>query len=432
MTPRSWAGLALVVGLLALLTWFTGPWGLVVVLGLVVMIFLHELGHYVMAKRAGMKVTEFFLGFGPRLWSFRRGETEYGLKLIPALAYVRIVGMNNLEDVAPEDEARSYRQKAFWQRFGVAVAGSTMHFLQAFVLLFVVLATFAIPGGSLFSSPSKPGYWQVSDVMAHSAASAAGLQPGDHIQAIDGHRFRNDNAFQTYVGARAKDPVTLTVVRGEQTLQLPATLGVDPTTGRGLLGIYGGLTYANERVGPLSAVPQTFRDFGTLFVGTVKGLGRAFSPSSLRNFGHQLATSTQKSPQGGPTVAPSGHQSGNAPAPSGSSSSSNANRIISIVGFFQVGTASVHDGGVWSLLVLFALINMFVGVFNLVPLLPFDGGHVVIAIYEKAQEWRLRLKQRYFADVMKLLPVTYLVVVLLAGIFVTTLYLDIAKPITSN
>jgi membrane-associated protease RseP (regulator of RpoE activity) len=87
---------------------------------------------------------------------------------------------------------------------------------------------------------------------------------------------------------------------------------------------------------------------------------------------------------------------------------------------------------VWTLLMLFALINIFIGVFNLMPLLPFDGGHVVVAVYEKAQEWRLHLRQRYFADVMKLMPLTYLVVLLLAGIFVTTLYLDIAKPITSN
>lgn len=431
MTPRSWLGLALVVGLLVLLTVATGPWGLVVVLGIVVMIFLHELGHYVMAKRAGMKVTEFFLGFGPRVWSFRRGETEYGLKLIPALAYVKIVGMNNLDEVPPEDEGRSYRQKPFWERFGVAVAGSTMHFLQALVLIFVVLVTFSIPGGALFSSPSKPGFWLVSEVSAHSAAASAGLQPGDHIQAIDGHRFRDDSAFQSYVGEHADDPVTLTVVRNEHTLSVPATVGVDEATGRGLLGIYGGLTYANERVGVLHAVPQTFREFGTAFVGSVEGIGRVFAPSSIANFGHQLANANHKTPDASPTVAPSGQQSTQSSS-SGSSSSADQNRLISIYGVFQIGTASVHDGGVWSLLVLFALINIFIGVFNLVPLPPFDGGHVVIAVYEKFQEWRLRLKQRYFADVMKLLPVTYLVVVLLAGIFVTTLYLDIAKPITSN
>jgi hypothetical protein len=85
------------------------PWLFVLIMALLVSIFLHELGHFLVAKRTGMKVTEFFLGFGPRIWSFRRGETEYGMKIIPAGAYVKIVGMSNLEEVAPEDEARSYR-----------------------------------------------------------------------------------------------------------------------------------------------------------------------------------------------------------------------------------------------------------------------------------------------------------------------------------
>ncbi|HKN90716.1 MAG TPA: site-2 protease family protein, partial [Acidimicrobiia bacterium] len=106
-----------------------------VLVAIIAMIMLHELGHFVMAKRAGMKVTEFFLGFGPRLWSTRRGETEYGVKAIPAGGYVRIIGMSNLDVVDPADEERTYRAKPYRDRLGVAVAGSTMHFLIAFFLL---------------------------------------------------------------------------------------------------------------------------------------------------------------------------------------------------------------------------------------------------------------------------------------------------------
>src|SRR5687768_18508845 len=98
------------------------------------MIFLHELGHYLTAKWAGMKVTEFFVGFGPRIWSFRRGETEYGVKVLPLGGYCRIIGMNNLEPIAPEDEARTYRQQPFPQRLAVAVAGSFMHAVMAFMV----------------------------------------------------------------------------------------------------------------------------------------------------------------------------------------------------------------------------------------------------------------------------------------------------------
>ncbi|HEV7886316.1 MAG TPA: site-2 protease family protein, partial [Acidimicrobiales bacterium] len=110
-----------------------------VVFALIVMIMLHELGHFLTAKWAGMKVTEYFLGFGPRLWSVRRGETEYGIKAIPLGGYVKIIGMSTMEEVAPEDEPRTYRAKGYWQRLSVAVAGSTVHFILAFALLWSLL-----------------------------------------------------------------------------------------------------------------------------------------------------------------------------------------------------------------------------------------------------------------------------------------------------
>ena len=127
-------GLAALIGGTIALGIFGGWPILIIVLSLVFMIFMHELGHYLTAKSAGMKVTEFFIGFGPRIWSFRRGETEYGVKAIPAGAYVRIIGMNNLDEVPPADEARTYRQKSYPRRMSVAVAGSAMHFLMAFIL----------------------------------------------------------------------------------------------------------------------------------------------------------------------------------------------------------------------------------------------------------------------------------------------------------
>ena len=116
-----------------------------IILGIAVMIFFHELGHFITAKWTGMKATEFFLGFGPTLWSFRRGETEYGLKLIPAGAYVKIIGMHNLEEVDPADEPRAYRQKTYPRRVLVASAGSVMHFIMATVLFFICFAFIGVP-----------------------------------------------------------------------------------------------------------------------------------------------------------------------------------------------------------------------------------------------------------------------------------------------
>ena len=152
------------------------------------MIFLHELGHYLTAKSAGMKVTEFFIGFGPRIWSFPRGETEYGVKAIPAGAYVKIIGMHNLEEVDPADEPPHLPGRS---RTGggcrSALAGSAMHFLIALVCLFVLLAVIGLPGGKLGANPLTDEGW----VVEHASRTAAprtrpGCEPGDRIVSIDG------------------------------------------------------------------------------------------------------------------------------------------------------------------------------------------------------------------------------------------------------
>src|SRR4029079_16151502 len=122
--------LAILLGGLGYLA-YVSLWAFALVMALVVSVFLHEMGHFLVAKRTGMKVTEFFLGFGPRIWSYRRGETAYGLKVIPLGAYVRIIGMNNLEDVDPADEASTFRAKGYWSRVLVASAGVMMNFLLA-------------------------------------------------------------------------------------------------------------------------------------------------------------------------------------------------------------------------------------------------------------------------------------------------------------
>ena len=200
--------LAVLLGLVVLLGVKQGASMLIVVASIVVMIFLHELGHYVMAKRAGMMVTEFFIGFGPRIWSFRRGETEYGLKAIPAGAYVRIIGMSNMEEVDPALEARTYRQKSFHQRLGVAVAGSTMHFLIALVLLFVQFAFIGGPDGDR---------WQVGNISSGSAAEAAGLQLDDEIVAFDGVEIDSFEDFRrelTGVGPGTVESSTSCVTGG--------------------------------------------------------------------------------------------------------------------------------------------------------------------------------------------------------------------------
>lgn len=458
-TPGShWLRVGLMALALLLLVRYTGWWGLVIVAGLVAMIFLHELGHFIMAKRAGMKVTEFFIGFGPRLWSFRRGETEYGFKAIPAGAYVKIIGMSMAEEVDPADEARTYRAKPFWQRFGVAVAGSTMHFIQALVLIFVILVFSGAPGGTLTGTSTGSNVTMVGDVFASCPAAEAGIRPDDEIVAIDGHRLADYTELSTLVAPLAGKDARFTIRRDGVTRDVTVHLvpRSDAPDSPGMLGItYGAEPEKTERVGPVRAVPRSVAEFGSLMGQTIPAFFQAFSVSNLKSYGKQVANAqkdrdeTRTEDEHTPTTVLADNDSkpgtagtvtsegcrasmGGEAAFKGKSVDTGAQdgRFLSIVGIFNIGHGMADSGGIGDLLFLFVIVNIFIGVFNLIPMLPFDGGHVVIAVYEKIQEWRKGTGERYYADLNKLLPVVYVMIVLLGLLFVSSLYLDIANPLS--
>jgi membrane-associated protease RseP (regulator of RpoE activity) len=421
---QRWVPLGLLLaGILALAV--AGGWSLlVVVLAIVVMITLHELGHYLTAKAAGMKVTEFFLGFGPRLWSFRKGETEYGIKAIPAGAYVKIVGMHNLDlDVDPAEEERTYRSKPYWRRMSVAVAGSGMHFLLAFGCIFSLLVFDGTQGGKLFATESQftamldtSADYFIAAVDPGTPAAAAGIKAGDKIVRFDGHAVRTFGDVRKLVVADKGKTVTITVRRGKADVDLTATIGArkDDET-KGFLGVAPDLPV--KKVGVLAAVPRTFVEFGRLGEETVTGLGHIFSPRGVGDLADQVAHPSQDQP----TTPVSGGAGG-----SGSSSPDERPRPLSIIGLSAIGSQVVRQGWVGAITLL-ALVNMFVGIFNLVPLLPLDGGHVAIATYERL---RSRKGKPYRADVAKLLPLTYAVVLLLIFVGVAAMFLDIVNPVT--
>jgi membrane-associated protease RseP (regulator of RpoE activity) len=422
MTLGQWVRLGVVGGLLVWLTAATGVYGLVMVLGIVVMITLHELGHFVMAKRAGMQVTEFFLGFGPRIWSIRRGETEYGLKLIPAGAYVKIVGMHDIEEVDPADEPRTYRQQPFWQRFGVAVAGSTVHFGLALGLIFILLVGVGLPGGEIVQAESD---WRVGSISEDSAASVAGLQEGDDVIAIDGKAVSTFEDLRAIVGPRPGEDVVLTIERDGRRQDVDVTLGENPDDAAlGFLGVGNGVR-PDDRLSPIEGVPASVDQFGAVAVESLKGLGKIFTPDGITSYGRQVRDARDEPAAATDVSDPRATAATDDEDP-------NETRLLSLLGVFRIGVDAGEAGGAASLMLLFVFINVFIGLFNLVPLLPFDGGHVSIAIYEKVQEWRRRDGRRYLADVAKLIPMTYAVVVVLGLIFVSSLYLDILNPAQVN
>jgi membrane-associated protease RseP (regulator of RpoE activity) len=393
---------------------------LVVILGIVVMIFLHELGHYVTAKWAGMKVTEFFIGFGPKIWSFRRGETEYGLKVVPAGAYVRIIGMNNLDEVDPVDEPRTYRQKSFPKRLLVVSAGSLMHFAQAFVLLVILLGVVGFPGRSVANPPDRAPAWQINTVEDDSAAQAAGLKEDDLVVAVNGQPVSHfDELSDALARFDVGDEVQLTVERDGVERTVDATLRARPAgvpggdAGTPFLGVGTSKHFSDEPLGLGTALVRAPGEMVRFTGQTFGAMAGFFSPRGISNFADNVGEANN--PDSG-----SGSSGG-----SGSSSDDN-DRVISIIGVVQLGSQDVENRAAF-LLALFFSLNMFIGIFNMLPLLPLDGGHAAMAIYERI---RSRPGRAYHADFAKLLPLTYVVVMGLVVLGVTAMYLDIVDPIS--
>jgi len=400
----------LVVGFVALAIFL--PYWAIFAVAIIVMIFLHELGHYLTAKWSDMKVTEFFIGFGPRIGSFRKGETEYGVKAIPAGAYVKVIGMNNLEEVDPADEPRTYREKSYPRRLAVGVAGSAMHFIIALVCLLVLLSLIGLPGGKLGANALTDEGWVLDTVEEDSAADRAGLEPGDRIVSIDGEPVTTFEDLRDAIVDKPGQPVDIVVERGGNELFLETNLGARTRNGtrQGFLGVSPILPTVTY--GPIEAAGRSFVEFGRITKLTGRSLVQFFSPSGLADFFGE-ATGDQ------PTTPPSG---GGGDSVEGVGS----NRVLSLLGALRHG-AELTEAGFGNFLQFFTMLNIFVGVFNLIPLLPLDGGHVAIATYERL---RSRNGKRYHADVAKMLPIAYAVVAILMVVGVTALYLDIVDPLS--
>jgi membrane-associated protease RseP (regulator of RpoE activity) len=332
------------------------------------------------------------------LWSVRKGETEYGVKAIPAGGYVRIVGMSNLEQVDPEDEPRTYRQQSFPRRLSVAVAGSTMHYIIAFVLLFGLVTSVGVPASTLTIG-------EVSKLQTGiSPAERAGLQKDDRVASVDGVKPADWPALVRYVQKRPGEEIHFVVERKGAVVPLTVVPAYENPEGLhvGFVGIAPHV--ANKRVGAVSGLDQSVRGIGNGTVLTVKALGSFFAPHRLKNYADEI-------------VGQSGQ----------GSTATNSDRPVSVVGATRVAGHLAQDHRFSELLLLLIGINIFVAIFNMIPLLPFDGGHVAIAVYERL---RSRRGRRYHADVAKLLPLTSAVVVFLVVFGVAVIYLDIVRPIS--
>lgn len=390
-----------------------------VLFSIVLMVMIHEFGHFLTAKWSGMKVTEYFLGFGPRLWSFRRGETEYGIKAIPAGGYVRITGMSNLEKVDDEDEARTYRQQSYWKRMLVASAGSFMHFVMAFLILVLLFGVLGTRPAAVIGAYSQ-------DIGA-SPARESGLVEGDRVKRIDGVEVTDWRDLQTIVGARPNQRVDVVVQRGNSELTMPVTLadrtaladrvevGSNPQS-IGYLGARRGDVYLREPfVQSLSMSATAMVDAAKLSIGA---LIDRFSPSGIESLARQVRDARANG------QARSEAEKANAPAPVTETSEDEA-RLVSPLGLVNFSHQAA-EAGIRPVLQFLFSVNLFVGIFNLIPLLPFDGGHMAIATYERLRSFGGR---RHRVDFAKMLPLSYAVLFVLVSLGVSALWLDAWYPV---
>jgi membrane-associated protease RseP (regulator of RpoE activity) len=387
---------------------------LVFIVAIILIVMLHELGHFATAKWSKMKVTEYFVGFGPRLWSIRRGETEYGVKAIPAGGYVKIPGMTNLEEIDPEDEERTYRRKPFHNRIIVASAGSFMHFVIAFIIAWSAVVVFGAQSPSAVQVSAFinfPGHVQ-------NPAQAGGLRVGDVIVGVNGRTLSDPTQLTTSIRASAGKSLALTVERGGH----PTVVHVTPLTGHTtssgheVLGSAGGKSYgvigieegsaALTAEGPFRALGTAGITVGTITSDTVTGLGHLFSPHGLSSFFDQVTNSKVAA------------QAANNPA--------TAERPQSLVGIGQIAVSTERHGMYFFLNLLIA-VNIAFALLNMLPMLPLDGGHVAVALYERIRTRRGR--PYYQADVAKLLPVVYAFVAVLLVIVGSAVFLDISHPL---
>ena len=383
-------GLIVLVGIFISLA-LANIWWFVFAVGLLLSIVLHEVGHYSTARWSGMKVTQFFVGFGPRVWSMHRRSTEFGVRALPLGAFVRIVGMNMVDDVDDADEEQTYRSKSYPKRMLVITAGSLMHFLLALVLLSAVFTTrgeaVLLPGAEVVS---------VGDNMPATGV----VEPGDVIIDIDGVPVI-DGALGNVV--RSFDPgarVEIAIQREGVDTSVTATLGSNELVGgdgsTAFLGVSTVMPIALEQRAWWSAPWHSALAIGDQMWMSTKGVVTVLNPANVFS-----------------------HLSGDSADP--------MTRPTTLVGITAVSDDVGQAGGFAGIIELLAFLNVFVGVFNLFPLLPLDGGHAAIATYERVREGRTRT--RYHADVARLVPLTMAVVAMLAFMFMSGLYLDIVNPI---
>ena len=426
---------------------------LLFVVGVLVSVGLHEMGHLIPGKLYNVKVTQFFVGFGRTLWSRQRGETEYGLKAIPLGGYCKLVGMlppesasdpdrvrsratgmfaqlvddardAEYEHVDPHDHDRLFYNKPWWQRVVIMGSGVAINLVIAFLLFAFVFmvhgaatATTTVSGISecviavtKTSQEKAPRACTADDPVA--PALAAGFQPGDRIVSFNGARISSWDEVQREIRDNGTKTAVVVVDRDGQDVTLRPTTVVSPRpdvsdperiTKVGFLGVSPEVEL--ERQG-LGFVVSTMADGTWQTVKTIAHL-----PNKVWHVGRAALGLEERDPNGPMSVVGAGRVAGEMAS----------QQAVPVADRF------------FSVLTLLAGLNLFLGLINLVPLPPFDGGGIATTLYETVRRWLARLRGKPDpggVDSAKLLPVTYVMAAVILLVSVVLIFADIVAPVS--
>lgn len=393
-------------------------------LAILVSVALHECGHMWVARATGMKVRRYFVGFGPTLWSTRRpnklGYTEYGVKAVPLGGFCDIAGMTSVDEIAPEDRPYAMFKQKVWKRVAVLFAGPGMNFVIGLVLLYSIAVIWGLPNlhppagaqvGETACVAPEVNKGQLGQCTGPGPAAIAGIKAGDLVVKVGDNDVASFDEMAAAV-RKLDGPVKITLQRDGQTI----TTVVDVTQTKRWTakdgskeltpGNVGAIGVSAAQIGPtqynpLTAVPATFTFTGDLAVELGKSLAKI--PTKVGALVHSI---------GG------GERDPETP--------------ISVVGASIIGGDTV-DHGLWVAFWFFlAQLNFVLGAVNLLPLLPFDGGHIAIAVFEKIRNMIREARGKVAAapvNYLKLMPATYVILVVVVGYMLLTVTADLVNPI---
>ncbi|MEY4024009.1 MAG: hypothetical protein RLZ23_970 [Actinomycetota bacterium] len=368
---------------------------------LLISVMLHEFGHFITARKFGMRVSEFFVGFGKRIWSITRGETEYGIKAIPAGGYCRIEGMTPTDAMPDSQEDRAFWRATSLRKLIVLGAGSFAHFFLGFLIIFLILCGV----GYTTYQPI------IAKVEAGSPAASAGLVAGDEVIAINGKALTNWNDGVATIAQSKGATLHLKVKRANQVLAIDAAGKYIAQEKRWRLGIYPQYRPHVVRDNPGRAAVSASKQSWFLVKESAKSL--VTLPAKVPQLFRQTFMGEKRDKNG----------------------------LVGVVGAARVSGQVVAQQGattnerLTTFLLLVASLNLFVGLFNLLPILPLDGGHMAVAIADEIRAFYAQIRKRARPapiNVNVLTPITGVVVVLLAALTLLLVVADIFNPVSLN